>query len=215
MRKDLIRSSVAVVAFTVLLGLVYPLVMTGIAQVAFPGKSEGSLIRSGGKVTGSTLLGQAWQKPVLDQAGRPTKDADGNPVTEPDPRYFQPRPSATGYSASVTFFANRGPNQASTRDLTHQHIEAYLSLERPYNRGLTAAKVPIDAATFSASGVDPDISRTNAGIQARRIAAVRHLSPDRVAHLIAQNTDGRGLGIFGERGVNTTTLNHALDQEAR
>src|SRR4051794_17601214 len=108
MRKDLIRSSVAIVALTVLLGLVYPLVMTGIAQVAFPGKSDGSLIRSGGKVTGSTLLAQPWQRPVLDRAGRPAKDADGNPVTEPDPRCFQPRPSATGYSASVTFFGNHG-----------------------------------------------------------------------------------------------------------
>jgi K+-transporting ATPase ATPase C chain len=215
MRKDLVRSSLAVAVFTVLLGLVYPLVMTGIAQVAFPGKADGSLIRSGGKVTGSTLLAQAWQKPVLDRAGHPTLDAKGNPVTQPDLRYFQPRPSATGYSASVTFFGNHGPNQASTRDLTHQNIEAYISLEQPYDAGLVAARVPIDAATFSASGVDPDISRTNAAIQARRIAAVRRLSPDRVAVLIAENIHGRALGLFGERGVNTTTLNHALDQEAR
>jgi potassium-transporting ATPase KdpC subunit len=215
MRKDLLRSSLAIVALTVMLGLVYPLVMTGIAQVVLPGKAGGSLIKVNGKVIGSTLLGRAWQKPVLDQAGRPTKDADGNVVTEPDPKYFQPRPSATGYSASVTYFANRGPNQASTRDLTRQHIAAYLALEQPYDPGLTAAKVPIDAATFSASGVDPDISKANAAIQARRISAVRHLPLARVNQLISENTDGRGLGIFGEPGVNTTTLNHALDQEAR
>jgi K+-transporting ATPase ATPase C chain len=215
MRKDLLRSSLAIVAFTVLLGLVYPLVMTGIAQVAFPGKADGSLIRGGGKVTGSTLLGQAWQKPVLDAAGRPEKDAKGNAVTEADPRYFQPRPSATGYSASVTYFANRGPDQASTRDLTRQHIAAYLTLERPYDPGLMAAQVPIDAATFSASGVDPDISKANATIQAHRIAAVRRLPLARVRQLIAQHTEGRGLGVFGEPGVNTTTLNHALDQAAR
>ncbi|HMJ34154.1 MAG TPA: potassium-transporting ATPase subunit C [Baekduia sp.] len=215
MRKDLLRSSLAVVALTVLLGLVYPLVMTGIAQVAFPGKADGSLIKVGRKVTGSTLLGQAWQKPVLDSAGRPTKDADGNVVTEPDPKYFQPRPSATGYSASVTYFGNHGPNQNSTRDLTRQNLAAYLALEQPYDPGLTAAKVPIDAATFSASGVDPDVSEANAAIQARRISAVRHLPLARVRQLISEHTDGRGLGIFGEPGVNTTTLNHALDQEAR
>jgi K+-transporting ATPase ATPase C chain len=216
MRKDLIRSALAIVVLTVTLGLVYPLVMTGIAQVAFPSKADGSLIRNAdGHVTGSTLLGQAWQKPVLDAAGKPRKDAAGNAVTAADPKYFQPRPSATGYSASVTFFANRGPNQQTTRALTRQHLAAYLALERPYNKDLTAAKVPIDAATFSASGVDPHISKANAAIQARRIAAVRHLPLARVTQLISAHTDGRGLGVFGEPGVNTTTLNLALDQEAR
>jgi K+-transporting ATPase ATPase C chain len=214
MRKDLIRGSLAVVILTLLLGLAYPLVMTGISQVAFPGKADGSLIRQKGQVVGSTLLGQAWQKPVLDAAGKPKKDKKGVAITEPDPKYFQPRPSATGYSATVTYFGNRGPNQFSTRDLTRQHLEAYLALEKPYSPGLTAAQVPVDAATFSASGVDPDISQANAAIQARRIAAVRHLAPDLVRRLISANTDGRGLGIFGEPGVNVTTLNHALDQEA-
>jgi K+-transporting ATPase ATPase C chain len=195
MRKDLLRSALAVVAFTVLLGLAYPLVMTGIAQVAFPGKADGSLIRdAGGKVVGSTLL---------------ARDVKG------DPRYFHPRPSATGYSASVTFFANRGPDQRATRALTRQHLAAYLALERPYDPGLTAAEVPIDAATFSASGVDPDISKANAAIQARRVSIVRHLPLARVRRLVDQHTDGRGLGVFGEPGVNTTTLNLALDQEAR
>jgi K+-transporting ATPase ATPase C chain len=215
MRKDLIRGSLVVVTLTVLLGLVYPLVMTAISQVAFPGKADGSLIRQHGQVVGSTLLGQAWQKPVLDAAGKPKIDAAGKAVTEPDPRYFQPRPSVTGYSASVTYFANRGPDQASTRALTRQHLEAYLSLEQPYDPALTPPEVPVDAATFSASGVDPDISAANAAIQAHRIAAVRHLPLARVRQLIEQNTDGRGLGVFGEPGVNTTTLNHALDQEAR
>ncbi|HET6506132.1 MAG TPA: potassium-transporting ATPase subunit KdpC [Baekduia sp.] len=190
MRKDLIRGSLAVIVFTVLFGLAYPLVMTGVAQVAFPHKANGSLVKRDGKVVGSTLLGQAWKG---DQ-------------------YFQPRPSATDYSADVTAFGNHGPNQRSTADLTRDNIEAYIKREGPYDPGLTAAKVPVDAATFSASGVDPDISKANAAIQERRVAAVRHLPLARVRQLVAKNTDGRGLGIFGEPGVNVTTLNLALDQ---
>jgi K+-transporting ATPase ATPase C chain len=194
MRKDLIRSSLAVVLFTLTLGLAYPLVMTGIAQVAFGGKADGSLIKADGKVVGSALL------------AHDVKDA---------PKDFHPRPSVTDYSASVTFFANRGPNQRATMILTRQHIDAYIKDEKPYNPGLTPARVPIDAATFSASGVDPDISKANAAIQAHRIAAVRHLPLARVQRLVKDNTDGRGLGVFGEPGVNTTTLNLALDQVSR
>lgn len=216
MRKDLLRSLQAVVAFTVILGLAYPLIMTGIAQVAFPGKADGSLIRDDrGAVVGSTLLAREFSRPLLDDAGRPREDADGAALTEPDPRYFQPRPSVTGYSASVTYFANRGPNQASTRDLTRQHLRAYLAMERPFAPGLRADRVPVDAVTFSASGVDPHISEANAAIQARRIAAVRRLDAGRVARLVDDATDGRALGVFGEPGVNVTTLNLALDQEAR
>ena len=215
MRKDLIRSSIAVVVFTVLLGLAYPLVMTGVSQVVFPGNADGSLIRQDGKVIGSHLLARDFSRPVLGADGKPEKDPEGNPVTEPDPKYFQARPSVTGYSGSTTYFANRGPNQASTRDLTRQHLEAYLQLERPFSPGLKASQVPVDAATFSASGVDPDISEANAAIQARRIASVRKLPLARVRELIKEHTDGRALGIFGEPGVNVTDLNLALDQEAR
>lgn len=185
MRKDLIRGSLAVLVFTVLLGLAYPLVMTGIAQVAFPHKADGSLVGDR-----STLLGQAWK-------GK---------------QYFQPRPSATDYSASVTYFGNHGPNQRSTRDLTRQNLDAYIKREQPYTKGLTPAQVPADAATFSASGVDPHISKANAAIQAHRIAAVRRLPLARVQQLVKEDTDGRGLGIFGEPGVNVTKLNLALDQ---
>lgn len=188
MRKDLIRGSLAVLVFTVLLGLAYPLTMTGIAQVAFPGKADGSLVGDR-----STLLGQAWK-------------GDG---------YFQPRPSATDYSASVTYFANRGPNQRSTRALTRQHLEAYVKRESRYvPGGLTAARVPVDAATFSASGVDPHISEANAALQAHRVAAVRRLQLARVQQLVEDSTDGRALGLFGEPGVNVTKLDLALDREA-
>lgn len=215
MRKDLIRGSLVVIAFTVLLGVVYPLVMTGISQVVLHDKAEGSLIRKNGDVVGSHLLGADFSRPVLGADGRPRKDADGNPVTEPDPRYFQARPSATGYSGTVTYFANRGPNQGSTRDLTRQHLAAFLGLEQPYDRSLTADRVPVDAVTFSASGVDPHISQANAAIQAHRVAAVRKLPIGRVRDLIDANTAGRALGIFGEPGVNVTDLNLALDQESR
>jgi K+-transporting ATPase ATPase C chain len=189
LRKDVLRSAVAIVAFTLVLGLAYPLVMTGLAQVAFPGRADGSLIAGGSKLL--------------------ARDAKGAPED------FHPRPSATDYSPSVTSFANRGPNQRATEALTRQHVEAYIKAEKPYNPGLTPARVPVDAATFSASGVDPHISKANAAIQARRVAATRHLPLARVQQLVAENTAGRGLGVFGEPGVNTTTLNLALDQEAR
>jgi K+-transporting ATPase ATPase C chain len=215
MKKNLVTSAIAVLAFTVLLGVAYPLAMTGISQVAFPNKADGSPIKVDGKVVGSRLLAQAYQLPVLDSDGRPKKDSDGNPVTQPDPKYFQPRPSQTGYNANGTFFSNRGPNQASARDFYRDQLRAYLSLEGKYDPGLKAGDVPQDAVTTSASGVDPLISKANAAIQAHRIAAVRKLPPATVQKLISENTDGRSLGILGEPGVNVTTLNLALDREAR
>jgi K+-transporting ATPase ATPase C chain len=215
MKKNLITSALAVIVFTVLLGLAYPLAITGISQVAFPNRADGSPITVDGKVVGSKLLAQAYQQPVLDAAGKPKKDADGKPVTEPNPRYFQPRPSQTGYNANGTFFSNRGPNQASAKFFYRDQLAGYLGLEGKYDPGLKAADVPQDAVTTSASGVDPQISPANAAIQAHRIAAVRKLAPSRVQALIEANTDGRSLGFLGEPGVDVTTLNLALDREAR
>jgi K+-transporting ATPase ATPase C chain len=215
MKKNLITSALAVIVFTVLLGLAYPLAITGISQVAFPNRADGSPITVDGKVVGSKLLAQAYQQPVLDAAGKPKKDADGKPVTEPNPRYFQPRPSQTGYNANGTFFSNRGPNQAGAKLFYRDQLKAYLALESPYTPGLRNADVPADAVTTSASGVDPQISKANARIQSNRIAAVRKLPLARVQSLIAANTDGRSLGLLGEPGVNVTELNLALDREAR
>jgi K+-transporting ATPase ATPase C chain len=206
--KELITAAIAVVTLTVVLGLIYPLVMTGIAQVAFPNKADGSQVKVDGKVVGSRLIGKAF---VID-TGR--KDSDGNPITRPNPKYFQPRPSQSDYSATGTFFSNRGPNSAVGRFFFRDALASYLALERPYDRGLTAAKVPVDAVTTSGSGVDPHISKANARIQARRVAAVRRLPLKRVDQLVADNTDGRFLGLFGEPGVNVLELNLALDQEA-
>jgi len=213
MRRDVLPSIIAIVVMTVAFGVVYPLATTGVAQVLFPGKADGSQIERDGKVVGSRLIGQDFEKPVLDKNGKPKKDADGNPVLEPDLRYFQSRPSATGYSANVTFFNNLGPNSKDLSKLFKDNLAAYLERESPYDPGLTRAGVPVDAVTTSASGVDPDISQANARIQARRVAAKRGLKLDRVLALVDDNTDGRALGVFGEPGVNVLELNLALDQE--
>jgi potassium-transporting ATPase KdpC subunit len=212
-RNDIVGSVVAIVLLTVGLGLVYPLVMTGVAQVAFNDQANGSQVERDGAVVGSHLIGQDFRKPVLDANGRPELDEDGKPVLEADPNWFQSRPSQSGYSANVTFFSNLGPNQQDLADQVKANLDAYLALERPYTTGLTADGVPVDAVTSSASGVDPHISVANARIQANRLAAIRAAPLDRVLALVRQHTDGRALGLLGEPGVNVLRLNLALDQE--
>jgi potassium-transporting ATPase KdpC subunit len=192
MRRDLLTSLLAVVVLTAVLGLAYPLAITAVAQVVFPGAADGSKVSFDGRVVGSELIGQEFE-------GR---------------AYFHPRPSATEYSADVTFFGNAGPNSAELRDTIEEELAAYLKRERPYDRSLTREGVPVDAVTESASGVDPHISEANARIQAYRVAAVRGLSLERVGELIADHTDGRSLGVFGEPGVNVLRLNIALEEEA-
>ena len=214
MRRDLLHSGIAIVVLTLLVGLAYPLLFTGVAQVLFPGNANGSKVNQGGRLIGSKLIAQDFRKPVLDRKGKPQMDAKGKPVLTADPRWFQPRPSATNYTADATAFGNLGPNNTTARDATKSNVDSYLTLERPYNPGLTAAKVPVDAVTNSGSGVDPHISKANARIQARRIAALRHLPLKRVQSLIDRNTDGRFLGVFGEPGVNVLELNLAINREA-
>jgi potassium-transporting ATPase KdpC subunit len=211
-RRDIVGSLVAIVLLTVALGLAYPLVMTGVAQVSFNDQANGSRVARDGKVVGSHLIGQEFRKPVLEN-GQPKLDEEGNPVLEADPNWFQSRPSQSGYSANVTFFSNLGPNQQDLADAVKANLDAYLALERPYTPGLTAGGVPVDAVTTSASGVDPHISAANARIQANRIAAVRQASLDRVLALVRQHTDGRAVGLLGEPGVNVLELNLALDKE--
>ena len=190
MRRDLINSVLAILVFTVVLGLAYPLATTGLAQVLWPNKADGSPIERDGKVVGSRLIGQ-------DFKGRP--------------RYFQSRPSVTGYDPAATFFNNLGPNSKDLKKLFEKNLAAYLRRERPYDPGLSKADVPPDAVQTAASGVDPHISKDNARIQARRVAEVRGLRLDRVLALVGENTDDRGLGVFGEPGVNVLELNLALD----
>ena len=213
MRRDIITSAIGILVLTLLCGILYPLVITGVSQVAFPGNANGQQITLGGKLVGSKIIGQQFATQVVKH-GKPQVDKNGNPVTVPDPRYFQSRPSATvpPYNAAATAFSNLGPNSVATEQAIAANIQAYLALEKPYVPGLSAATVPVDAANSSASGIDPDISIANADIQAHRIAAVRHLPLTQVHQLISTYTHGRGLGFSGEPGVNVLQLNLALDR---
>jgi potassium-transporting ATPase KdpC subunit len=214
MRRDIVTSILGVVVFTVLLGLVYPLVITGVGQVAFPGNANGQKVYVHGRLVGSKIIGQSFAKPVLGKDGKP-QEKEGELVTEADPRYFQTRPSATeggAYNAAASTFSNRGPNSVKTEEADAENIKAYLELNKPYDASLTVARIPVDAANTSASSLDPEISQANAWIQAHRVAAKRRLSLGTVDVLIAKYTDGRGLGFSGEQGVNVLELNLALDR---
>jgi potassium-transporting ATPase KdpC subunit len=212
MKKDLITSAIGIVVLTLLFGILYPLVVTGVSQVAFPGNANGQKVYVNGKLVGSKIIGQPFALEVIKN-GKPQVDKSGNPVTAPDPRYFQSRPSATipPDNGAATTFSNLGPNSKATLAELQANIQAYLALEKPYDPGLTVARIPVDAVDSSASGIDPDISVANADVQAHRIAAVRHLTMSEVDGLISKYTDGRGLGFSGEPGVNVLELNLALD----
>ncbi|MFZ0042790.1 MAG: potassium-transporting ATPase subunit C [Solirubrobacteraceae bacterium] len=215
MRRDIVNSAIGILVLTLLCGILYPLVITGVSQVAFPGNANGQQIHVGGKLVGSRIIGQQFADPVIDpKTGKPKLDSDGNPVTTPNPRYFQSRPSATvpPYNAAASTFSNLGPNAKSTEEAIVANIKAYLALEKPYDPELTVAKIPVDAVNTSASGLDPHISIANADIQAHRVAAVRKLSLAEVDHLISTHTAGRGLGFSGEPGVNVLELNLALNR---
>jgi K+-transporting ATPase ATPase C chain len=215
MRRDIITSAIGIIVLTILLGLVYPLFITGVGQVAFPGNANGQQIHVGGKLVGSKIIGQAFTDAKLKN-GKVVEEK-GVVVTEPDPRYFQTRPSVTeggAYNAAASAFSNLGPNNKATEEAIAEHIKGYLELEGPYNPGLTAERVPVDAANSSGSNLDPEISPANARIQAHRIAAVRHLSLAAVDALVSKYTDARGLGFSGEPGVKALELNLALDRLA-
>ena len=192
-RREVRRSVIAILLLTLVFGLAFPALMTGFAQLAFANKANGSLVDVNGRVVGSRLAAQAFSSP----------------------RYFHPRPSATApaYNAGATTFANLGPTNPALAKNVGARVRSVLRLERPYDPGLTIGGIPVDAVTTSGSGIDPDISPAYAALQARRIAAVRHLSLARVTQLIHENTEGRSLGFLGEPGVNVLGLNLALDRE--
>jgi potassium-transporting ATPase KdpC subunit len=192
MRRTALTALLAVVAFTLVFGLAYPLAMTGVSQLLFPGKADGSRITVGGRLVGSKLIAQ-------DFKGK---------------GYFHPRPSQSEYAADTTYFSNLGPNSVEGRESVRENLRAYLALNKPYDRALTREGVPVDAITTSGSGVDPEISEANAAIQAHRVAAVRGLPLAEIEELVSEHTSGRFLGIFGEPGVNVLQLNLALDEKA-
>ena len=191
MRTNILRSAIVIVASTLMLGFVYPAVMVAIGQIAFSHQANGSLIQRDGRTVGSKLAAQAFN----------------------GPRYFHPRPSAVAYNADGTSFSNLGPNSKALAKLVHERIGKIMQLERPYNPGLKVGDIPVDAVTASGSGIDPDVSKAYAELQAPRIAAVRHLPLATVEKLISDHVDGRSLGFLGEPGVNVLELNLALDQE--
>jgi K+-transporting ATPase ATPase C chain len=187
---DHLRSAVLMmVVLTVLLGIIYPLLMTGIAQVAFPHQANGSLLRdNSGSVIGSSLLAQNFTSP----------------------QYFHPRPSAAGadgYDAAASGGSNLGPTNQKLIDAVSDRAASY----RQENALAPDAPVPVDAVTTSASGLDPDISPANAVLQAGRVAKARNLTENEVRAMIDQYTEGRTLGILGEPRVNVLRLNLALD----
>ena len=188
--RELRIAAVAVIVMTLALGIVYPLAMTGVAQVLFPGASDGSLVKRDGKTVGSRLIGQDFSK---------------------DKGYFQSRPSVTDYNPSGTFFNNQGPNQQELADQLKGFVEDYLKRERPYTPNLTAAQIPPDAVTTSASGVDPQISEANARIQANRIAKERGLTVERVMRIVDDHASRPLFGLGGPKSINVLETNLALD----
>ena len=259
MRRQLVPAIISMIIFTVALGILYPLVVTGVAQVAFHNKANDSFVKVNGKVVGSKLLGQSFT------------DANGNPIA----KYFQSRPSAagSGYDASSSSASNLGPSNANLignipgvavgsdgkpitsnpyatpadpycvpvqatdkagNDLTDKAGNAIYEKNKDGSyvcdpntvpervlayRALNGlgpnVKVPVDAVTASASGLDPDISIANADMQAPRVAKARNLPLATVLAEVAKHTDGRSLGVLGEKAVNVLELNIALDQLGR
>jgi K+-transporting ATPase ATPase C chain len=222
MRRELLTAFRSIIVVTIVLGLGYPLLTLGVGQLIFPGKANGSLIKRNGVVVGSALIGQQFYENVIGPNGK-VEMKDGATVTQPDPRYFQTRPSGTvpADNAAASSFANYGPDSTVTLAALQGNIAGYLALNTAPDKRLydphvaSAAGVPVDAADTSASGIDPDISVANATIQAYRVAAVRHLSLATVDRLVAQYTTARSIGFLGEPGVDVLELNLALDRTGK
>ena len=186
MRRQLVPAVVLLLAFTLLTGIAYPLFVTGVSQLAFPSRSDGSLIERDGRVVGSRLIGQQFT----------------------EPRYFQPRPSAAGdgYDAMSSSASNLGPTNEELLDAVRERRSAY--------EQANGEPAPVDALTASGSGLDPHISPANARAQAERVARARGIHLADVMRLIDAHTDSRSLGFLGEPAVNVLELNLALDEQA-
>jgi K+-transporting ATPase ATPase C chain len=211
-RRQLVTALLVTVVLTVGLGVVYPVVVWGVAQVAFRSQANGSLVVRNGKPVGSSLIGQLFT------------DKNGNPLRQ----YFQPRPSdaGSGYDASASSASNLGPSSpallspclpvpapsgSSPTTCNPNTVPERAIAYRQLNGLPAGALVPVDAVTTSGSGLDPDISVANALDQAGRVAAARSLDPSRVTALIGAHTRHRPWGFLGEDTVNVFDLNLALD----
>jgi potassium-transporting ATPase KdpC subunit len=182
--KTLRQSVLLFLALTVVTGVIYPLAMTGLAQVVFPHQANGSLIERDGKLIGSELIGQQCD----------------------DPRNFWGRPSAALYNGAASTGSNFGPTNPAQLDAVRTRVEK-LQSAHPQHSGL----IPVELVTASGSGLDPHISPAAAEYQVDRVAKARSLDPTKVRELVAQHTEGRTFGVLGEPRVDVLGLNLALD----
>ncbi|MFI9100714.1 K(+)-transporting ATPase subunit C [Streptomyces fildesensis] len=188
---------------TVVTGIIYPLAVTGIAQAVFPGQANGSEVRQNGKVVGSSLLGQTFDLPKKNPD-------DADEAALPDPKWFQPRPSAGGYDPKASGASNLGPNNEDLIKTIEQRRKDVAAFD-----GVAPDQVPVDALTASGSGLDPHISKAYAEEQVARVAKARNLPVDQVRRLVADHVQGRNAGFMGQDRVNIVQLNLALADLAR
>ena len=200
MSKQLVVGLRALLLFTVVLGVLYPLAMTGVAQALFHDNANGSMVQVDGKDVGSDLIGQAYTREVPGKV-----DENGDPVFEPDPRWFQTRPSAVDYDGLGSSASQLGPNNPDLIAAVEERRKAVAAFE-----GVGPDDVPADAVTASGSGLDPQISPAYASLQVNRVARERGLDAGRVRALVDEHTQGRTFGFLGQPRVNVVELNAAL-----
>ncbi|WBP86216.1 potassium-transporting ATPase subunit KdpC [Kitasatospora cathayae] len=191
----------ALLVMTVLCGIAYPLLITGISQAVFSDKANGSIVKADGKEVGSSLLGQNYDLPKKNPD-------DPKEEPKPDPKWFQPRPSANNHAGDNSGASNLGPNSDDLLKAVNDRRAAVAAFD-----GVDPASVPADALTASGSGLDPHISVAYAKEQVNRVAKERSLPADTLNQLVDKYTEGRSLGFLGQEGVNVVLLNKAISEQ--